>query len=263
MDYIWFNRFSALHDGINIIFCKADFLESEFEHIRTLKNDVVLISGNSDAPIDEKNIKNIPKNIVKWFGLNALVNNEIIVPLPLGLENKIESERTGHGRCYFDRVAEKEALLNKNRTNDTMPVKGIYSNFVTKTNFWHRNIVKYISKISRHIDWDNPNLTLNQFFEKIMEYKMVVCPAGNGIDTHRLWEVLYSNRIPITIKMGNYKIYELYNKFPIIILNNTKDLFNERLIYQKYDEITSKYFDTELLDFNYWFKEIEKYGKSK
>jgi hypothetical protein len=88
---------------------------------------------------------------------------------------------------------------------------------------------------------------------------MVLCPAGNGVDTHRLWEVLYLKRIPITIKVGDYKIYKLYEKLPIIILENESDLYDKVLLTKKLYEIKSKPYDINLLNINYWLKKISEH----
>jgi len=257
MNYIEINKFSELHDDKKIIFCKTDFIFEEFEKIKKLENDVVLITGNSDYSITDKHMSLCPKNVKKWFAQNALSNNEILEPLPLGLENKIESVRVGHGIGYFDRVSEKERLLDRNL--NIKPTKKIYANFTIATNPTYRNIIKNICKISSQIDYEDSNLTLENFFNRILEYDAIICPIGNGIDTHRLWEVLYSNRIPITIKVGNYKIYELYKKLPIIILNDENELKNTDYIFDKIIEFKDFKYEKKLLDINYWVNEIKKY----
>jgi len=255
MDFIELNKFSELHTGSDIIFCKTDFLFQEFENIKKLNREVVLISGNSDYAITDDIIKKAPKNIKKWFAQNALSNSDILEPIPMGLENKNESLRKGHGIGYYERATQKEILLSE--TKFSGDYEGIYSNFKIETNFTHRAIVKKICVDSPHILWEEPNLSLNEFFEKIKKYPLIVCPAGNGIDTHRLWEVLYSGRIPITIKMGNFKIYELYEKLPIIILEKNDDLRNLELINSKYHEIKSREHELELLDCSFWKNKIK------
>lgn len=254
IDFIQLNKFSELHDGKNIFFCKIDFIEQDYELIRKLDNDVILITGNSDYPINEDIVKNLPKNVKKWYGQNVLINHEKIEPIPMGIENKTESIRYGHGIGYYDRVTEKENLLNRGLI--VTPSKGIYANFRVETNYYHRSKVINICKNSSHIDVDDPNLNLTDFFTKILDYHMVVCPAGNGVDTHRIWEVLYSKRIPITIKIGNYKIYELYEILPIIILENESDLYNIDLIYEKYNNIIQNEYDMNLLNYSYWSSKI-------
>ena len=100
MDFIELNKFSHLHDEQNIIFCKTDFLREQLREIEKLGNDVVLITGNSDYPITDDYLNFLPKNVIKWFGQNIISKNSIFEPIPLGLENKLESVRKGHGIGY-------------------------------------------------------------------------------------------------------------------------------------------------------------------
>jgi hypothetical protein len=255
MNFIQLNKFSELHDGENIIFCKTDFIFDEFKKIEKIPHDVILITGNSDYPIDEFRFNRKPKNIKRWYAQNALVNDEVLIPIPIGIENKLESVREGHGIGYYDRVSEKEQLLS--RDLNVTPEKFIYSNFNINTNFNQRINYKNISKNANHIEWEESNLTLESFFNNILEYKMVLCPVGNGIDTHRLWEVLYSGRIPITVSMGNYKLYDLYKNLPIIVLDEIEDLLDYYLIEEKYNKVVSNDYKLELIDYNYWRNQIK------
>jgi hypothetical protein len=257
MEIIQINKFSHLHNDNDFIFCKTDFLENEFSKIRKIKNDVILITGNSDYSIDDNVIKHMPSNIKKWYGQNILSNHPNLIPIPMGIENKLESFRLGHGIGYYERVQEKENILNN--IKNIIPYKKIYANFNVNTNYAYRSIIKDICINSKHIVWEEPILSLSNFFDTILDFEIIVCPIGNGVDTHRLWEVLYSGRTPLTIKVGNYKIYELYKKLPIIILDSIDDLYNEKIIYEKFFETKSKNFNINLLDFNYW-KNIIKEG---
>ena len=250
MDLIQIIKFSELHDGNKIIFCKTDFIFNEFELISKIPHDIILITGNSDYPIDESRFHLKPNNVKKWYTQNAIVNDECLIPLPIGLENKLESVRPGHGIGYYDRVLEKEQLLSRNITKQ--PIKKYYSNFNIETNYSYRSKIKSICENSPHIDWEESNLSLTEFFDKILDYEAIICPIGNGVDTHRLWEVLYSNRTPITIRVGNFKIYELYEKLPVVILDDENDLYNEKLLDNKIKEVKNNQYDMSLLDYSYW-----------
>lgn len=250
MDFIQINKFSKLHDEGKVIFCKTDFIFEEFKNIEKIPHDVILITGNSDYPIDEHRFRLKPNNIKKWYAQNALINDEILIPLPIGLENKLESIRPGHGVGYYDRVLEKEQLLSRSITKQ--PIKKYYSNFNIETNYLYRSKIKSICENSPHIDWEESNLSLTEFFDKILDYEAIICPIGNGVDTHRLWEVLYSNRTPITIRVGNFKIYELYEKLPVVILDDENDLYNEKLLDNKIKEVKNNQYDMSLLDYSYW-----------
>lgn len=254
IDFVQINKFSEFHDGKKIIFCKTDFIIKEFEYIKNLKNDVILITGNSDYSITDDLVNMAPKNIIKWYAQNSLSSNQIIEPMPIGLENRFECIRKGHGVGYGDATKLKEELLSGDFS--MKPSKNIYSNFRIETNFRHRSEVKKICYMSKHIDWEEPNLSLDMFFEKIKNYRSVVCPAGNGVDTHRLWEVLYCDRIPITIKMGNFKIYDLYEKLPIVVLDSIYDLSNETLLLDKINAINKNNYDLNILNYEYWKNKI-------
>lgn len=254
---IEFNRFSELHDGKRIIFCKTDFLGEEFNYINSLQNEVVLITGNSDYAITDKHAVYMPKNVKVWYAQNCLTWHPKIQPIPMGIENKNFSHRDGHGIGYTDRVTEKELLLSRNMFH-IFPEKGIYANFQINTNAQHRVPVMNACKEIEYIDWEEPTLSLEEFFTKILHYQMVVCPAGNGLDTHRLWEVLYSDRIPIIIKLGHYKIYKLYEKLPIIILDCLYDLYDRDLIDKKFREALHK--SNQCADYEFWRNQISSIG---
>jgi hypothetical protein len=56
-----------------------------------------------------------------------------------------------------------------------------------------------------------------------------LCPIGNGIDTHRFFEAIYLNSIPIVVKT-NTNFDKLYNIFPCILVDKWEDITKELLI---------------------------------
>lgn len=257
-DYIELNKLSHLHNGNSIFFCKTDYIINEFETIKKnhSNQNIVLISGNSDYPITEDIIRIMPHNIKKWYAQNALANSDILEPIPIGMENKKESSRFGHGIGYHDRVTDKENIINN--LPNISPNNFIYANFNVQTNPKYRTFIKNAILDIKHIDWQEANLDLKTYYTSILPYKMVLCPIGNGIDTHRLWETLYCNRIPITIKVGNYKIYEMYKKLPIIILNSIEEIRDFDHMNKLYEQIINSKYEKKLLDINYWKEKILK-----
>jgi hypothetical protein len=180
----------------------------------------------------------------------------MVEPIPLGLENQYFSIRDGHGIGYPDRAGLKESIL-QNLDKNYIPTQFLYCNFNITTNPAYRQKIYDMAKQSKYITLDNPILSLYDMFQKIQDHKMVLCPAGNGIDTHRLWEVLYSNRIPVTININNYAIYKLYKQLPIIILNTIDDILNYDLINQEYLKIINTKYNLNLLSINYWIDRIQ------
>ena len=157
--------------------------------------------------------------------------------------------RKGHGVKYR-RVEEKIDLLSKE--SGITPTKFIYANFSISTNTSYRQTIYDFVKKIPYIDLEDPVLSVSEFYNKILDYKMILCPIGNGIDTHRLWEVLYSKRVPVIIRINECKIYDLYTKFPILILDDISDLKNAPLIEELYKLAINKYFNDDLLNYSYW-----------
>ena len=254
-EIIYFNKFFNLHDGKNIFVCKTDFLTSDFKKIAKIQNKVILVTGNSDIPIDSNYFAKLPANVYKWYAQNATFVNDKIMPLPLGIENFDFALRRGHGVKY-SRVEEKIDLLS--RESVITPTKFIYANFSISTNTAYRQTVYDFVKNIPHIDLEGPVLTTTEFFNKILDYKMILCPIGNGIDTHRLWEVLYSNRVPIILRIKNCNLYELYSQLPVIILESIYDLHNIKLLEDMYHTVKTKKYNTDILKYSYWENMILK-----
>lgn len=253
---IYINNFSKLHNNKNIFFCKTDYILKDFETISKLDNDVILITGNSDYAITDELVHVAPTNIKKWYCQNAISNHPMIEPLPIGLENKIESIRSGHGIAYVERASMREQLINKTRLIKSTTTNKIYANFNINTNPQHRGLIKKTCLTTDHVIWDDWHGDLHSYYSTVADYDMVLCPAGNGIDTHRLWEILYCNKIPIVIKLGHYKIYELYRQLPIILLDDVKDIQNYSIINTKYIESHKNKNNLHLLTTNYWMNKI-------
>ena len=86
------------------------------------------------------------------------------------------------------------------------------------------------------------------YFNYLATFNFGICPEGNGIDSHRLWECFYLKVIPIVL--NNPFIEKVKNKYnlPMIILNDWNELKDIKLEYND--------FDNSILDFQKLKKEI-------
>lgn len=274
-DLIQFNKFAYLHNGKNIHFCKIDYLEKLFNDLRKINNEVLIITGNSDFGIynfgnkiiikdlgnyilTEFEIDHMPKNVKYWFSSNNLTDLQFIKTLPMGLENDIECILPGHG-VGWNHAKEKIEILSDHFGNcefskiDNL----IYLNCNVSTNFEYRNKIKNHC-FSKNIEIEKEKLSYSNFVEKCKKFKGVICPSGNGIDTHRFYEILLLNRIPILIKYDDLKIYDnFFKNFPCIILDNLDELDVHKLNDQLDDKLKS--LDNSKLMFSYWANYIQSY----
>ncbi len=255
MNTFQFNKLSELHNGKTIFFTKTDFIVSDLIEISKLKNDVILISGNSDYVIDNVHLKLIPNNLKVWFATNAIVSHPKIVNIPLGIENYKPALREGHGIGY-DRVKIKDDFISN--YVDRSPKGLMYSNFNVHTNPTHRTQVKNICIQSPHITWEEPTLSVENFFDRILDFEAVVCAQGNGPgDNHRIYETLYLNRIPITFNKTLYSL--LHHNFPVVLLDSPEQLLDYDFMVSKINDKKTKVWDKNMLDLNYWKNLILSY----
>ena len=70
----------------------------------------------------------------------------------------------------------------------------------------------------------NFEISLISIFNK---YKFILCPLGNGVDSHRIWETLYSGSIPIVLDKVTFKCLD---GLPVIKLKSFRGLKIEKII---------------------------------
>ena len=90
------------------------------------------------------------------------------------------------------------------------------------------------------------------FLREIKAHSFVLCPRGNGIDTHRLWETLYMGSIPI---VRRDIAYEEFDDLPICFINNWSDITVDFLESEK-NRIKNTIWNLEKLKISYWINMI-------
>lgn len=93
------------------------------------------------------------------------------------------------------------------------------------------------------------------FLKEIKQHKFVLCPRGNGVDTHRLWETLYMGSIPV---VQYDPCHSEFADLPILFINdwNTfsqKSIEELDLIYNIY---MNKVWKMDKLNASYWENQI-------
>jgi len=195
-------------------------IDDLFNILKTIKQKSIIVTHNSDKDLNEDIIKKIftIDNLTKVYTQNINVDTKIyknVIPLPIGFANS----QWPHGNLkYINELVDKLPT----KTND------IFFNFhipamkhILGTEYFKkRNNCKKIC-VKKGIKW-TPKVEYALYLKNLSTYKFAICPEGNGIDTHRLWECLYLKVIPICLSchMINY-----YSKlFPIIVLNSWEEL---------------------------------------
>jgi hypothetical protein len=93
-------------------------------------------------------------------------------------------------------------------------------------------------------------LNYKDFVNKLLISKFVLCPPGNGPDTHRLWETLSARAIPILLNTPfNNLLKKQYPDLPIVIVDDYLR-FDYNLLEYNFPNYIN------LLDKNYWITKI-------
>lgn len=258
------NDLSSLHDGEKIFFCKRDWVEEEFRIIEKVPNDVVLIVGNSDFVYDDDLLERTPSNVKVVFAQNGISTSSRVVTIPIGLDNVNHSHRGPHHGWGWGEKSQLVALSHLTKEElDSAPTKFIYSNFRLYTNRDIRvpiqGIVKSLDFIT-HEESNPPGIDATILFQRrILEHRAVICPEGSGPDTHRFYETLYLNRIPITFSSIMYK--KVHHLFPVVLIEDLELLKDKNYLNEKITEQENITWDRSALTPEYWKKKILEYIK--
>ena len=202
-----------------IIYCKTDFLPILFNHLKLSGRKYILISHMSDLPITKQLFESRPNCIKKWFGQNTVYNHPDLITVPIGLEN-----HKGKSKGKFTNHEWFTENINKLLQNEKDP-HVVYCNWNPNTNQEIRAGIIPILENNGVSVYHETGLSFEEYCENMSKYKYVICPPGNGVDTHRVWEALYMGCIPIVLDHQIFQEYDL----PIIRIKNWSEVTNELL----------------------------------
>tara|TARA_B100001057_G_scaffold497983_1_gene603665 strand:+ start:8479 stop:9495 length:1017 start_codon:yes stop_codon:yes gene_type:complete len=229
--FIWFVKNNLKIKNNDIIFCHVELLNSLFSILNSSNlENLTLISAQSDISINRRFFSKKPKCITRWFSTNVNFKNENLHPIPLGINNDFIS-------IYPVEYDFQKFIFKQNNEK----ANSIYSNFNINTRFLHRHFAMKYSKKNKKVIFDINKENKEKFINNLNEHKFILSPWGNGIDTHRIWEALYSNSIPIT---KDHTVFSSFKTLPIIFVKNYKQISTD---IDKNDSLS-----LELADFKYW-----------
>jgi len=247
------NKFAYLQNN-NIFFCKTDFISEIFKLLKDKDEDCTLITGNSDFEINDQVLLNAPKCIKRWFAQNANTTAHFVSGLPIGIENNKHCIIYGHGHGW-EHATQKVQLLQNPPIFDAD--KNIYANFSIDTHHTRKeiaNICLSIKSITNDISLSHNQInkkSYSKYANDIVQHRMTVCPRGNGIDCHRVWEVLYLGRVPI-VKKETAMLH--FKKLPILFLDDWEQLKDLSFIESEYESVKNN--SKRMLDVDFWNNKI-------
>jgi len=212
------SRFKYIHkineewDNPFILFCYGYQIIEFSKKLKFLKNECIIIFGNSDENQTLEKCQpyiDCPK-VLHIFCQNLSCYNDKASFIPIGMANK----QWSHGDIY-NFLELDIGVLHKQKTKD------IFCSFKVSTNVIKRNecLTAINKKSIENIFYKKPS----EYLKELSNHKYCICPEGNGLDSHRFWEALWVESIPITLRNP---LTEQIQKLgiPCILLNNWDEL---------------------------------------
>lgn len=206
-----------------------------------------LVTHNGDYPVNERKYKNKPTCVKAWWGQNIAFLADNLFSLPIGLENTWYRNNlqytTINKQIGFKNLKERKKFKNLLYINHTQKWGG------------SRRVDAYT--YFKNTDWATikNGCAYHIYVEDIINHNFILCPDGNGIDTHRLWETLYLGSIPIVFEGINTKFYK---DLPICYINSYEEI-TPNFLQQEYERILNTEWNFKKLDLTYWINNIKNY----
>lgn len=206
----------------------------------------MIISGHSDYAITDSLVDLYqPK---KWFGTNKQTRKPNVYALPLGITNDTNES---HLHPVYGNLDCMEKVMNESVSCQNL----VYMNMLISTYPTERQLVWDLFKDKKWVTIGSIENTIEgrtRFLREIKAHSFVLCPRGNGMDTHRLWETLYMGSIPIVKRdVSNEEFQDL----PICFINDWSEVTVEFLESEK-NRIKNTHYNLDKLTISYWIHQI-------
>ena len=229
----------------DVIFSNTEIIDDLFFHLNKIKNlkNLTLVTSECDVEINETVFLKKPDCVSNWYSANVSHVHDNLIPIPLGLAKDFSKKNVG--KKYFSDF--NSDIFQKNQS------VSLYINFQENTNYSHR---KKLYSYFNQYDWvtsEEPTGTIDNFIQQISTHSFSLCPWGNGIDTHRIFESLYLGTIPIT---KYHHTYSYLKDLPVVFVDNYKNV-NLKTLESWLEENKNTKFNFEKLDGKWWQKKLD------
>lgn len=173
--------------------------------------------GKGDYQFNQEQLQEAPKNLVYVIANNIMVKDPRVSYLPMGRDFRSVAEFS-----EAKPTEKKEILCYCNFSINTHPIRQkLYENIRDKEFIVFEHMGQFLKYSISRAD----------FVRKLVRSKFAICPRGNGLDTFRLWDCLYSGTIPIVVREATF--HQQLEDLPILFLNS----------YAEYADLTAEYLE--------------------
>lgn len=185
-------------------------------------------------------------------GINVAKFKDLSIPLPLGITNSTNESD------YHRLFGNNDLIMRANQVDFLTQSNGlVYGSFSIGTNLRERMPLAKLLSRGKHV-FEVPEFSVEgrvRYLENLRKYAFTACPVGNGIDTHRLWEVLYMGGIPIIKK--NHILEALLENLPFVLVEEWDEINDDDFLQDSWKELSTRSdYNFEKLKLNFWINLI-------
>jgi len=236
-----------IKDG-DVVFVNSEYLYDFLTTVnhKHLKTKFKIVSHNNDTEINSQLLQHTDySNVQIWAQNLTSLEDDNLNMLPIGFEN----------RRFLKNGKLKD--IKKAQFNQLNKSFLVTSNFNSNTNLKIRYPIEVLFNSVNFVDTQKFNT--KEYLQNLSKYKFSICPSGNGVDTHRVWESLFVNTIPVVIK-DEFSSNLVNNNIPCLVLNKWEDFlnFDQQTLSNIYEDYVNKFIFREFLSFEFWWQKVKK-----
>jgi hypothetical protein len=217
----------------DLVFINLDDFDNFMNIVTTNspRNKFNLIAHNSDKCFTPDHLTQLKPYVNRVFATNNICQDDITVTIPLGFSDIPELNDT--------QIVQNKEIL-------------IYMNFDISTNQEKRSACYNLFKDQQYVT-KGSGLPVSEFYNFIAKSKYVLCPESTSIDSHRIYESIYFNAIPVITKTPMERFFK---NLPVLIVEDWSQV-NEEFLNTNYEALfnnlkTWKEKNANWLDPRYW-----------
>ena len=202
--YRWSFEPKDVEDG-DVVFVKTDFLDffvaNMLPYIRT---SFTLITPS--IACTETILDNV--NVCRWMAMHMSIHHPKLTHIPIGLaepDSPIGDQRIVQ-ECMTKHVDKKPGVF--------VPPMGASHPVRSRIDALDHPML--IRSATTH-------LPFCEYLKKVAEYTYVLCPVGNGLDIHRVYEALLMKTVPIYVANEGI-VPGMYIHLPVIVVDTVDDV---------------------------------------
>jgi hypothetical protein len=246
----------ALERNQTIFYQKRDFVfrsgywrGNPIKSVFSSLNQEKLVLGHSDYSTNQLHgllLKVRHKNLRIIWSSNVETSSFFLREIPLGLTNYCND--SDFHPIFGNQMHIAQALNFQDQREPRL-----YANFNVNTYpKYRKRLLKYLGGLGLDIQFGDATPTNGgriKYLREIRRYGFVICPRGNGKDTHRLFETLAMGSVPVLLEEDVPSWLARSGDLPFISLKNWNEL-NQLKLANHFDSLDKV--NIEKLKTDYW-----------